>query len=207
MRNTDKKWQVQRKQNSFASTILIIAIVAIIGFSMTACKEPDPCADCLKIGATGPGDGIIIYHKHAGFTVTELGTCYYLEAAPDNQAQFLIWSTTNEHVTGATGTAIGTGKANTDAIIAAHSGDTASNNAAKAAVAYTDGGKNDWFLPSKDELNEMYKAKNHLGISSGEFWSSSQYNYNYAWKQSFFYGNQDFSDKYRDYGVRAIRAF
>jgi len=39
MKNTDKKWQVQRKQNSFASAILIIAIVAIIGLGFAACGD------------------------------------------------------------------------------------------------------------------------------------------------------------------------
>ena len=70
------------------------------------------------------------------------------------------------------------------------------------------GGKNDWFLPSKDELNEMYNAKTHLGISSGWFWSSSQYSYNTsAWSQ--YFGDDLQFGNGKDYGftVRAIRAF
>jgi len=162
------------------------------------------------IGDIGPGGGKIIYVSALGFDVAGLGTCHYLEAAPTNHATYVRWSSTYEYVTGATGTAIGTGIANTAAIIAAYPGDTASNNAAKATVAYTGGGKNDWFLPSKDELNEMYKARTHLGISSGGFWSSSQSD-NYhdsAWGQDFGEHNQYEDNKgWSNVYVRAIRAF
>ena len=177
------------------------------------CGEIDGVPITLTIGDTGLAGGKIIYVNPLGFTVTGLGTCYYLEAALTNQAENVRWSSTNLDVTGATGTAIGTGKANTAAIVAAHSGDTESNNAAKAIVAYDGGGKNDWFLPSKDELNEMYKARTHLGISSGWFWSSSQRNKDTAWEQSFTtsggQGNDDKSNYifYNYKNVRAIRAF
>jgi len=153
------------------------------------------------IGDTGPSGGIVIYDKGS---VSD--GWRYLEAAPANQATSVRWSSTNIDVTGATGTAIGTGKANTAAIIAAHTGDTA-NNAAKAAAAYIGGGKNDWFLPSKDELNEMYKVRTHLGISSGWFWSSSQSNDNYVWIQNFGNGLQGYNGEGNNYGVRAVRAF
>jgi len=190
----------------------IIAILAMIGFGLAACEpEPDPCASCLKIGSTGESGGKIIYHDHAGFNVAGLGTCYYLEAAPVNQGSSVSWSSTNIDVTSAKGTTIGTGKANTTAIITAHSGDSTSTNAAKAAAAYNGGGKNDWFLPSKDELYEMYKAKTHLGISSGFFWSSSQLGSDDAWGQYFDIGDQSYASKDFSYSnliiVRAVRAF
>ena len=155
-----------------------------------------------NIGDTGPGGGKVFYDKG-----NYSDGWRYLEAAPIDQATNVKWSSTNVDVKSATGTAIGTGKANTVAIIAIHSGDTASNNAAKAAAAYSGGGKNDWFLPSKDELNEMYKARTHLGISSELFWSSSQENYLYAWYQYFGDGRQYSNVKYVNYSVRAVRAF
>jgi len=198
------------------SLLGIITILVIIGFGFIACKDDESCnADCLAIGAAGEGGGKIIYHDHAGFNVAGLGTCHYLEAAPVNQATEVTWSSTYVYVTSAMGTAIGTGKANTAAIIAVHSGDTASNNAAKAAVAYTGGGKNDWFLPSKDELNEMYKAKSHLGISTAGidhwYWSSSQRDVNNgAWGQHFDSGSQGNYNTMVvnvDGKVRAVRAF
>jgi len=191
----------------------IIALAAIIGFGFTACDDDGCDASCLAIGATGPGDGIIIYHNHAGFTVTGAGsfTAYYLEAAPVSQGDIRWCSCTYPDicdVTGAAGTAIGTGKANTAAIIAAHSDDTALNNAAKACNGYSNKGKSDWFLPSKDELNEMYKARSHLGISSYLVfvWSSSQ-RYPNVWCQHFEEGYQGPSINSAPYNVRAVRAF
>jgi len=194
-------------------------LILIIGLGFTACDSGGGSGDsncneeCLAIGAEGEGGGKIIYHKHSGFKVTGAGsfTAYYLEAAQTNQATDISWSSTYVDVTGARGTAIGTGKANTAAIIATNSSDTKSNNAAKAAVAYSGGGKNDWFLPSLDELNEMYKARTHLGISSGYFWSSSQYSsdYFYTCYQYFANGDQLSSNYYFNYNyyVRAVRAF
>jgi len=159
------------------------------------------------IGDTGPGGGKIIYVSASGFNVTGLGTCHYLEAAPDDQGYSLVWASSGyfeTYITG-TGTVIGTGKANTAAILAVDK----YAPAAKACADYRGGGKDDWFLPSKDELNEMYKARSHLGISSGIFWSSSQYSfYLGAWYQYFNNGSQDVvGSKYANLYVRAIRAF
>jgi len=179
------------------------------GSGLRECQT-DGCTITAGVGDTGSADGIIFFAAASGFTVTGIGsfTAYYLEAAPTNQETNITWSSANIDVTGAEGTAIGTGKANTAAIITAFSGDTTLNNAAIAASEYTGGEKNDWFLPSKDELNEIYKAKRYFGISSGGFWSSSQVNDNNAWNQYFSSGNQ-----HNKFGknilnnVRAARAF
>jgi hypothetical protein len=75
-------------------------------------------------------------------------------------------------------------------------------------------GYNDWFLPSKDELDLMYKNLKAKGL--GEFgnnvyWSSSEYTNKNAWEQNFSNGIQ--YDIYFSYGkaypysVRAVRAF
>jgi len=199
--------------------VIVLIMIAVIpafarGSSDKASTAPatetfDSSLGSENIGKKGPAGGIIIYYNASGFTVTGEGsfTANYLEAAPTNQSTSITWSSTNVDVKGAAGTAIGAGKANTAAIIAAHPGDTVSNNAAKAAVAYTGGGKNDWFLPSKDELNEIYKARTHLGISLGYFWSSSQNDNEIAWYQDFGDGYQGRNIKEYDYYVRAVRAF
>ncbi|MCL2174751.1 MAG: bacterial Ig-like domain-containing protein [Treponema sp.] len=129
-----------------------------------------------KVGDTGPGGGTIFYYNANGFTVTGFGTCYYLEAAPLNTVTQKRWST----VTGnpfpviddaANTAAIGAGKNNTALILA---GDPTAP-AALACVSYNGGGKNDWFLPSIDELQELYKLRNRLGITASyRFWSSTQ---------------------------------
>ena len=157
------------------------------------------------IGDTGTGGGIVFYDKGS---VSD--GWHYLEAAPVNQGTSLRWASSGYTDTSIAGTrtAIGTGKANTAAILTVD----ANAPAAKACADYRGGGKDDWFLPSKDELNEMYKARTHLGISSGYFWSSSQYYYYYAWFQNFADGLQYDGYQYditKGYSspVRAIRAF
>jgi len=208
------------KTASCTVTVTAAHVHAYVGWTVISVTYPAQSTgtcDCgetstrdTQIGDTGPASGIIFYVSASGFTVTGAGSfsAHYLEAAPANQASSIKWSNTGVDVTGATGEAIGTGKANTAAIIAAHSGDTAANNAAKAAVAYTGGGKSDWFLPSKDEINAMYNAKSHLGISSGGFWSSSQDNELSAWAQAFQVNTQIPAPKNSaDANVRAVRAF
>lgn len=86
------------------------------------------------------------------------------------------WSSA-EHITGASGTAIGTGLDNTLNILSRDKG----NIAAKAAFN-VDGY---WFLPSKDELNEIYKNKTLFGSPAGFFWSSTEATSLNAWVQRF----------------------
>jgi hypothetical protein len=68
-------------------------------------------------------------------------------------------------------------------------------------------GKNDWYLPTKEELNTLYENRNKLGILFGAYWSSSKSNDGRTWYQNFlFFGYQDYEDM--NYGrVRAVRAF
>ena len=86
---------------------------------------------------------------------------------------------------GATGTYIGLGLPNTLAIItsAIVTGTTnMSSFAAGLANSYRGGGYIDWFLPSKDELNLLYQAKDAIGGfatnqtpgASPAYWSSTQ---------------------------------
>jgi hypothetical protein len=53
-----------------------------------------------------------------------------------------------------------------------------------------DGGY-DWFLPSKDELNKLYLNRAAIGGFTGDlYWSSSEYDADNAWVQSFQTGEQ-----------------
>lgn len=58
----------------------------------------------------------------------------------------------------------------------------------KDGVAYED-----WFLPSRDELDLVYEVqyKNNIrGFSGGSYWSSSENLAQYAWNQNFGNGTQ-----------------
>jgi len=61
--------------------------------------------------------------------------------------------------------------------------------AAKICYDLVLNGYDDWFLPSKDELNLMYEQKGVIGGFAGAYyWSSSEYFLNYAWSQYFYNG-------------------
>jgi hypothetical protein len=127
------------------------------------------------------------------------------------------WLENGADIVVAGGTAIGTGTQNTIDIINANC--TSSNGSPTAAdicANLTLGGYSDWFLPSKDELNEMYLnigQGNALGLgniggfASNGYWSSTEANEWDAWGQVFSSGNQVTNDKDYDYYVRAVRAF
>jgi hypothetical protein len=65
-------------------------------------------------------------------------------------------------------------------------------------------GKDDWHLPTKEELNDIYHSENDFILSY--YWSSTEVNGNYAWYQFFSDGFQaNGSDKnYLGY-VRPVR--
>lgn len=54
-------------------------------------------------------------------------------------------------------------------------------------------GYDDWYLPSKEELNILYQNKDEIGrFSDGWYWSSTPaYSDRYYWGQSFNYGDQE----------------
>ncbi|MCP4090202.1 MAG: DUF1566 domain-containing protein, partial [Gammaproteobacteria bacterium] len=112
---------------------------------------------------------------------------------------------------GASGTAIGTGQVNTTSIVNASC--SSAGDAARICDELVLAGYDDWFLPSKDELNLMYTNLhlNAVGGFSNNFnnfyWSSTEYDDGDAWDQNFVNANQYDSDKNDHDGVRAVRAF
>ena len=70
------------------------------------------------------------------------------------------------------------------------------------------GGKSDWFLPSRDELNAMFQQQLLvIGFGAANYWSSSQIDGNYAWAQLFTNGVEHPRLKTNAGGVRPIRSF
>ena len=118
------------------------------------------------------------------------------------------------YVDGADGQAIGTGYQNTMDIV--NQGCSTENGGIIAAQAAHINGYSDWYLPSKDELVEMYNTIGNGGPERnvGGFledgwpcWSSSENNNNYAWSVYFIDGFTDLLNKNYSGRVRVIRAF
>jgi hypothetical protein len=129
-----------------------------------------------------------------------------LIAAVNNQSTSKYWHATATGTAGASGIAIGTGSANTDKIIALYG---AESNAARICYDLVEGGYSDWYLPSRDELNQLYINRTAIGnFALSYYWSSSEFSSaTYAWFQNFGDGFQGYTWKYSTYYVRAVRAF
>jgi len=174
-----------------------------------------------KIGDIGPAGGIIFYDKNSddkaadktdGKVADKVADWRYLEAAPAETEFNAPWGSYNFNVTG-TGPTVGSGKLNTQLIVGQLESLGESKCAAQLCVKLKNNGFTDWFLPSKDELNLMYKNlhQKNLGkfTTKISYWSSSQVNGECAWYQSFANGKQyNYGNyKYDVFTVRAIRAF
>jgi hypothetical protein len=183
-----------------------------------------PPAPTYQLGDTGPGGGKIFYVSEAGFTVqmpnaSDNYTAHYLEAAPTDMASIIAWASSaflppSAGGTGTswtdipgTGTAIGIGRKNTAVILAID----AAAPAAKACNDYSNGGKTDWFLPSQDELYQLYVNRtlfNNLTISNiFGYWSSTQQSNANAFVKNFETEGWGNGSKGSTFYVRPIRAF
>lgn len=153
------------------------------------------------------GGGKIAYILQPGDPGYDANTQHGLIAATSDQSTGIRWYNGSYIVTGATGTAIGTGLSNTNIIIASQ-GATATSYAAGLARAYTGGGYTDWYLPSQDELNKLYLNKAAIGgFASAYYWSSTENNNLIAWEQGFDNGFQASNGKNLTVRGRAVRAF
>jgi len=184
--------------------------------------EIDECGEC---GGDGPelgydcqgnqlpaiGDlingGIVFY-------IDESGQHGLIAAMEDLDSDY-EWGCYGESVNGADGISIGTGYQNTMDIV---NQECATQNggvtAAQAALDAEINGYSDWYLPSKDELLEMYNTignggpeGNIGGFESNWYWSSSEYGNNFAWYVFFLDGLASSFGKYGANSVRVIRAF
>ena len=171
------------------------------GNTATATRQVVVVFQNLAIGQSYQG-GIIAYIDSTGQ--------HGLIVATADQSEGIQWYNGSYIVTGATGTAIGTGLTNTNAIIAAQgeAQTVQTDYAAGLARAYNGGGYNDWFLPSLDELNKLYLNRVAIGgFTDALYWSSTEYDNYFGWTQDFGNGVQYYNYKDFTYFVRAVRAF
>jgi len=187
------------------------------GVLSKTCANGGVCA----VGDTGPGGGKIFLTPSSSGN----STGYWFEAAPStwysgtDKNNNWCHNTSYAIGSGAQGTAIGAGYANTLAIVA-----YCTSGAAVDARAYSGGSLSDWFLPSDDELQAMYVARTTLSMpatlyqccpSSGivttqSYWSSTENNTSSAtWARTvaFNTGGDDNYGKIYGFNIRPIRRF
>jgi hypothetical protein len=157
------------------------------------------------VGDIGPAGGWIFFvdedSRYAGWT--------YLEAwTEDQEGPRFAWKS-HDTFTGGTSTAIGRGYHNTYTALVNDPSLMVSHSAASSARSATHGGYSDWFLPSSDELKQMYLNLHLDGI--GEFssdpessyqwdsiyWSSSESGALYA--QTFDFSSGDLGSNWKKY--------
>jgi hypothetical protein len=99
---------------------------------------------------------------------------------------------------------MGKGLANTNLLIIPG----CTKGAGVMARAYHGGEKNDWFLPSKNELHTMFLNRAVIGgLSDGVYWSSTENDANGGWVHYFKTNHQYLRFKGIPNSVRPIRAF
>jgi hypothetical protein len=185
---------------------------------------PPTCANGLAtcvLGNIGPGGGVVFLIS--GGKTYEMAPKTWSGAGDPDAVQ--AWCDVTSLLAGTFGTAIGTGAQNTVLMDAA-----CTTGAGQSAADYVGGGKSDWFLPSKDELNAMCTySRTWTGTPSTAqctgtqnvefrdgpygfttindfFWSSSQIASNGVWFQRFVNGART-TEKEPAKRVRPIRSF
>jgi hypothetical protein len=162
-------------------------------------KVNPPSDKIYKIGDIGPANGIVFYDKGVFSNGWR-----YLEAAPIETEFESLWCVYSQAVQG-TSPVIGSGKRNTDLIVK-----QGGKSAAMLCASMNFDGFTDWFLPSKDELDLMYKnlKRKKLGnFSNYRYWSSTESSTDMAYCQTFSNSTVHRDNKDETHTVRAVRAF
>jgi hypothetical protein len=177
-----------------------------------------PAPTTYKVGDKGPAGGIIFYVN------PQEGSWKYLEAAPANTEKVTFWATEDFPVDAIKDArSVGLGKLNTEYIMwAAVERGGGFDWAAEVCDALVVNGYDDWFLPSRDELHQMYgnlQRRGLGGFQSAGYWSSTPVPIKYhidignsisAWFENFTNGEQKedlFNSRVAKFRVRAIRQF
>ena len=176
---------------------LYIKIFFMVFFSMTflSCGKSKH-----KIGS--------IYKGGYVFKINMFG--HGLCAAPKDYVKPVSWGCYGTLINGADGEKIGTGKQNTDDILAGCS--QYGPFAAKVCDELIVDSYEDWYLPSVEELmlmqRELY-VQGFGGFKPGDYWSSTQNFSLGAWKVDFTSGEKGNNVNKANTGVnvRAIRSF
>jgi hypothetical protein len=158
----------------------------------------------LTVGQSYQG-GKIAYIFVPGDNGYIAGQIHGLIATTSNQSLGSQWGCSGTSIVG-TSTVLGTGLANTSAIV---NGCVTTTIAAAICNNLSFGGYTDWYLPSRDELSKLYSNRTLIGgFSNVPYWSSSQASSTTAWSINFSTGaSSSTTSKTTSMYVRAIRKF
>jgi hypothetical protein len=227
-----------------AGTVTITATqAATTKFASVSTSASIVTTNDYNVGDLAPGGGTVFYDAGTpqswGRYLVAAATDYFAATNSTPYPSEVQWGCYNmadvraSIVTGATGTAFGTGKANTDKILAAcKETGIAADVARKYSTTNTagaPGAAGQWFLPSRDELNELCKIYSNGRTDTGQYassqdgctgsgnptggfsqyfcyWSSSETGGWIAYNQSFFWGSyMNGAVKYIPCAVRPVR--
>jgi hypothetical protein len=152
------------------------------------------------------GGGILAYVLQPGDQGYDANTPHGIIAAPTDQSTGAEWGCQGTYI-GGTQTGIGYGAANTTVII---NGCAQAGIAARVCGDLVLNGYSDWYLPSIDELEQLYVnlfANGIGGFNSANYWSSTEGSADDAWKFNFSNGYANDFNKFNTFYVRAVRAF
>ena len=181
--------------------IFSLVILFLVSASVYAQSYTPP------IGSQFQG-GIVAYILKIGDSGYVSGEIHGLIAAPSDQSTTGIqWFNGRNILTGAAGTALGTGITNTNIIVSKQG--TTLSYAARLCAELVLNGYYDWYLPSKDELNKLFQNRFAIGgFTNNFYWSSSENGSNFACYQFFDNGTQGANGlKNGPNYVRAVRSF
>ena len=204
---TSDKWEITEDGSAYLE---IATTTDISAAAVTSISDIPGVVTGYQIGGTGPAGGIIFITPDTAGNFTGK----YFEVSPSASQVQRSWSTgTNQSVavSGADSEGFGFGVQNT-AEIAAQSGNVSATSAAVYASEYEYGGFSDWFLPSLDELNELYAVEGIEpgiipGLLGSNYWSSTEHSATQAKYENLGDGGQGFSAKSNALYVRPVRAF
>jgi len=164
-------------------------------------------SSAISIGSSAFGGTVayILQPGDPGFVVGQVkGFVCGPDIGPNSGSGF--WAPSNL-LTGASATAIGTGLSNSNSIVSTFG--TGSVYAARLCREYAGGGFNDWFLPSRDEMQKLSINGSLINLAFNQnYYTSSQIDVNnvgavYTFNSSLFswpYGGTSFF-------IRPIRNF
>jgi len=187
------------KLNTLKRILLALPLVLFIGNETNYTFPGEVNLQEYEIGEPGPSGGKVFYDKGSYSNGWR-----YLEVAPSHQGD-TKWGCNGTSIS--TRNDVGEGESNTQRII---SNCSEPSTAAEITEDLRLGGNSDWYLPSREELDLIYRnlhSKRKGPMTNTRYWSSSQHNSTQAWAQFFGDGRKIQASTDLTFRVHAIRSF